>query len=342
MGVLEINELEDDLSIVDLQLLRRATESLILFIDRHGETKQSFDVLRAIAQLTIERIDSGRSGDDLRCTAQNIVEAAQFQISESTQPGKALSRPWKELIEERLPPRYRGIQEFAAGAELKYFAWPKKEKSDGGHPSRYYLTLQSISDEILHQVKPSLPGQITYIRDLEPAPSWWAKYILRGGYRVAGWRRFLLLGYLIGNFLLGVGVVGLLLAGAYFSSTLTVKDFLVFFIAACAISWVTYGALRPFTQLIDWRIIMAPSAMISIREFDVQLELMRDPKLGTNQPSTIRLVRYASTCPVCGGKIAVVDGEKEFPNRLVGRCRENPAEHVYSFDRLTCVGKLLR
>jgi len=94
--------------------------------------------------------------------------------------------------------------------------------------------------------------------------------------------------------------------------------------------------------LFEWRIIMAPTGMIALNELDVQLEMVRDPKLGRHDPATIRLVRYSSVCPHCGGMVSVVKGGKDFPNRLVGRCQENPSEHVYSFDRLSCVGRMLR
>lgn len=63
---------------------------------------------------------------------------------------------------------------------------------------------------------------------------------------------------------------------------------------------------------------------------------------GDDGLAVIRLVRYAATCRRCKAKLELYDGGKEFPNRLVGRCYENPAEHVYSFDRFTRRGSRLR
>ena len=36
------------------------------------------------------------------------------------------------------------------------------------------------------------------------------------------------------------------------------------------------------------------------------------------------------------------DGEPDYPRRLVGRCHESPREHVFSFDRVTRRGCVLR
>ena len=47
-------------------------------------------------------------------------------------------------------------------------------------------------------------------------------------------------------------------------------------------------------------------------------------------------------CPTCGEDVHLQYGKEEFPGRLVGRCGVHLAEHVYSFDRHTKVGKLLR
>ena len=44
---------------------------------------------------------------------------------------------------------------------------------------------------------------------------------------------------------------------------------------------------------------------------------------------------------ICGAKVQVDSGEREFRGRLVGRCQESPDEHAFSFDRVTRSGKAL-
>jgi hypothetical protein len=52
----------------------------------------------------------------------------------------------------------------------------------------------------------------------------------------------------------------------------------------------------------------------------------------------IAIAEYSAPCPVCGGEIKVKDGDIEAPKWLVGRCRNSPRTHVYSFDPETLKG----
>jgi hypothetical protein len=82
-----------------------------------------------------------------------------------------------------------------------------------------------------------------------------------------------------------------------------------------------------------------------------ELECISTDKIrkSTDRPiRKIQLVSYWATCPICkenlkrNVRIELKKGGKEFPNRLIGCCSESPAEHIYSFDRITRIGKHLR
>jgi len=341
MNQRNINDLENTQPTSDPELLISATRSLLEFIDRYCPKTLAYDALRALTTLTIERIESGKCEDGLRFETLNVVTAAGIVIPPGKAPGTVLSRPWCEL-EKQWPERLRGVQEVAADAGLRHYVCPIKEKSDGGHSSKYHLEMVPIPDDVLYQKKKAAQGEITYIRDLEPKPSWWARFILNKGYRVAGWRRRLLMTYFLGTLLLAAGTLGFLWLVMLFSPKLTLNELGLSILVTLVIAGAAWETLSPFIRLFEWRIIMAPTGMIALNELDVQLEMVRDPKLGRHDPATIRLVRYSSVCPHCGGMVSVVKGGKDFPNRLVGRCQENPSEHVYSFDRLSCVGRMLR
>jgi len=108
--------------------------------------------------------------------------------------------------------------------------------------------------------------------------------------------------------------------------------------AAGYFAWIMVSGVG---RLGDKRIIMAPDIVIGFREYGVQLELTRiDSTPGA--ASRLGLVRYAATCPICGAKVQVESGGREFHGRLVGRCQESPDEHVFSFDRITRSGINLR
>ena len=55
-----------------------------------------------------------------------------------------------------------------------------------------------------------------------------------------------------------------------------------------------------------------------------------------------RFVRYFTSCPVCTATVELANGDPDFTGRIVGRCSESPHEHVFSFDRVTLTGEVLR
>lgn len=186
------------------------------------------------------------------------------------------------------------------------------------------------------------PSYIEYIRELTPEPSWWAKPLLKNGFRLEGWRRWAFLTYGVGFIVLGAVLILTLWFLLWRMPTWSIKDLLTLFIGSGVFILFFWIGLYPLFRLLDWRIVMAPSSLVALNEINVQMEIVRDSYSTPASPGTIRLTRYASTCPQCNAKIEVGDGRKEFPNRLIGRCKENPGEHVYSFDRFTCRGRKLR
>ena len=54
-----------------------------------------------------------------------------------------------------------------------------------------------------------------------------------------------------------------------------------------------------------------------------------------------KVTEFTATCPICSGVIELANGKPDQKQPLVGRCREAPHAHVYSFDRVLMSGKLL-
>jgi len=54
------------------------------------------------------------------------------------------------------------------------------------------------------------------------------------------------------------------------------------------------------------------------------------------------MATYTATYPRCDARVFVFSGGKEFVGRLIGRCKQSPREHVYSFDHFVRTGKPLR
>lgn len=102
-----------------------------------------------------------------------------------------------------------------------------------------------------------------------------------------------------------------------------------------ALAFMYWNDVRPFVRLVEDRIHMAGDGLMKEIK-PAQLEIWRE------QGETVwRLVRYTSSCAVCASPLDVQRGEPDFPRRLVGRCSESPREHVFSFDRITRLGRPL-
>lgn len=310
------------------------------YLDQFGWGNQSYDVLRALVELTTKHYKRGN--ESVHFTAQNIFAAANIAIPDGKNAAAKLSPLWKKLIEEILPTREKGIQDFARNHGLSFYLWPEKDKSEGGRPSEYFLTLRPVPSADIASVEVLGPGEIAYIRELTPEPSWWAKSILKNGYRLVGWRRWAFLGYGVGSIVASALALLLLWGLFWFMPTWSIKELVMVVFASVFLIFASWLTLGPLFRLLEWRIVMAPASVVALNELNVQMEIVRDSHLEPDSPGTIRLVRYASTCPQCHAKIEVVEGGKEFRNRLVGRCRENPGEHVYSFDRFSCRGRSMR
>ena len=312
------------------------------YVIQYGENNQQFLVLEALATLTAERLEAGKS--DVRFTATNIAAEANIRVPEDKQSSAIISPIWKKL-EAALNDREKGIQDFARGFGLTCYPWPKKDESKGGrgNNSTYYVESRTLAADDHKSAPDALAGEIVYIRELTPEPSWWAKRFISNGYRLEGWRRGLVMLYGVA-ILIAAGLSIAFVSWVFLAelSSLSTAEIVNLFLSLAAFSVILWLAFTPFARLFNWRIIMAPTFLIALKELNVQMEIVREPYPKPGSSGTIRLIRYAGACLICHAKVELSEGGKEFPDRLIGRCRENPAEHVYSFDRFTCRGRNLR
>lgn len=89
-------------------------------------------------------------------------------------------------------------------------------------------------------------------------------------------------------------------------------------------------------SLVDRRIIKSPEFLLHIDQLNAYLELNRPKNFNIAQ-----ITEYYSTCPICQSKILVDYGDETYKYYMVGRCRNSPDAHVYSFDRVTLKGFFL-
>jgi hypothetical protein len=316
-----------------------ALRAFLAFHRQFDRETKALAVARALAQDSLDRLESGRP--IAKYNSANIADLVDQKVGPDGATGW-LSKVWKSL-EQSLEERRTGIQDVARQAGANIYAWPKKTPGAGGagNSSEYSIEFLSLPQSDNPVVTP-LPGEITYVQELTLKPAFWARPLFKKGFPLKGWRR-------TGFIAFGV-VVLLAVAGALLLSWIALnnpkvssaKDVSVWVLFALMMVWVGYSTLKPFSDLADLRLIMAPDVMVGFTERNVQLELARERPADEKPYRVLRLVRYSAKCAVCGETVHLADGKREFPGRLVGRCSEQPREHVYSFDRHTRIGKPLR
>lgn len=310
------------------------------YIQQHGAPGKPFELLRGLTDLTIRRVERG---DNLKISSTALQVQVDGSSDADKSPGSKLATPWRTLTERTLIERDQGLQEFFSQQGHSQYLWPMKNKSSGGagNASMYFLETRDIhSAQALDQR--NHPRMICYISEITPRPTWWLAKLLEGGYALRGWRRWLLIGFGLTSFLIVVAFVLSIWLLLTYTNNISFQKVLSLVLSAAMVVWLGYSFLSPLFKLLDWRIIKAPDLLVSLKEYNVLIELVSEKHASVVPSKIIRLVRYAGTCPICSSKVEVVDGKKEFPNRFVGRCEENPSEHVYSFDRFTLQGKWLR
>lgn len=101
-------------------------------------------------------------------------------------------------------------------------------------------------------------------------------------------------------------------------------------------------AYQRSNAFLDDRIIMASDHFMSFKENNIVQELVTvNNDQGDFLYKKVKLTKYVGICPMCKAQVVLEKGEPDFPRKVVGRCKESPREHVYSFDRVMKKGNRL-
>jgi hypothetical protein len=319
-----------NLEIDNKQTLRSAASCLLEYIKIHGENNTSFEILTHLANETIQRIEQNQ--DSWQFTNEAIYKA--IVGNKEIEYSSWFSRHWKKLNEVSLT----GLESFAHKNGYKYFAWIEKIAGGGSrNQSLYFLVANPVKniDLLNADVKPD----VQYIEITNVSPSWWAKWLFNQDNSATGWRKMIYVLYPVAEIIIAfISFIFLWLAISLNKNPLNTQD-LAFFSCILILFFYVRYTLTQWSRLVDDRIIMAPENLMSWSEGHLNLELATTPD---KKNKALRLVKYASQCPICEAEILLDKGEPDFPRRIVGRCKESPREHIYSFDRITLSGNKLR
>lgn len=269
----------------------------------------------------------------LDLTLSKIKESDSFPIKFSTQElyteqylsTQSISE-WYDSISTQLNDEKDIIIQLARTNNCQYYFKIDKYKRPG-KTTLYSITAVQVPEEryILSE------GGIKYEPDKIHLP-----FFIRwfDGFTIVGWRKWLFA--LVILFVVLIIIVSLVLINPIYYQSLYHWFQGSFFFAFIA-GWV-YWLFRPFRMAIDHRIVEAPSVFLP---FDItygQLESTRDDE----HNRFFRIIVYKAECPICGSRIDVRNGGKEYPLRMIGCCRLSPSEHIFSFDPETLIGFPLR
>ncbi|PXX51130.1 hypothetical protein [Aquitalea magnusonii] len=311
------------------------------FLRHVRKTTKPYRVLQAWLDYEIQRISEGHNTSQY--DAENL--RACFGETGDKTASAWMASTWKVLNDFEAA-HGEGLRSWAAQHGYSGFCLPSKLVSPGGagNTSKFFfrfiaVTQKQTASSQSEALTPDTPVQ--YIMDTQIQPAWWIGWLLKSGYRLYGWRKWLFFIYFM-TILIGVVIyVFTVLISAVYSHYFF-NNSTEFIVSAITIGVCGWLFLSPIVRLFNWRITMAPALLTAYKEIDdTQLELMSLPHDKNGAKKAIRLVRYSAVCPICLGKISLRSGGRRYPGRLVGRCEEVPAEHVFSFDRMRKIGVLL-
>lgn len=312
---------------------------LLDYLSVHGKQSHSFQILRFLAEQTIQRLAEGKEPHF------NYLSIKEAITGDPEGDASAwFSRHWRSFTGDFRQKCEEGIQKFAADQGLTVYPWIDKRESDGGAGNQALISLVALEIPASgHPTQWNLPQHdIDYIPAENLQLSWWARCLFDKEQVAQGWRKWLLLWPTL-LWLLSVGLLGvfLLFALSVTKSPLTTRDTIIL-VYIGLLAWYARYLVNRFSRLVDDHVVMASNSMVGFKEFGACLELFKPDGATSDTPKRARMVKYAATCPTCGAQVLLDQGEPDFPRRIVGRCQESPREHVFSFDRATRTGYRLR
>lgn len=312
-----------------------------ILLDSIPPDKKRLNACKVMAYLAEKTCAAARDGTvSCRFATKDIY--TDLNGNPNREPSGWLSPLWKDVEGQWYP----AIKEALVMRcnEAGFDVYPVIMKSEG-IPSYYWIETKKIIEESSDVEPDKVNGPpfkpaVIYQKDLSLQLSFAGRLFFRNGMKWTSAKRY---SFLTWNLL-------------YLAFNL------IYVMAATLVLWnskgpisgqelviIIFGALVPYFayrhgasvwQLFEDRIIIAPDWTIAWKEFGATIEISRSKD--RELPSTIHVSRYSTLCPMCGWMVKLEKGGTNFQRRIVGRCEENPQEHVYSFDRSTKQGMPLR
>lgn len=186
-------------------------------------------------------------------------------------------------------------------------------------------------------------SSVTYERKAasEIKPSLFTKlFFKKGELKILSFRGVLLMVLLMLSFLVDIciaifSLLVILLLSELSNFRLWQVMLFVAFIPVAYLNWRYF--FMPLYMLPYHRVVKAPMFFANINVDNADIEMYRNK----DKLNIARITEFNAICPICSGLIELANGKPDQKLPLVGRCREAPHAHVYSFDRMTMKGYFL-
>ncbi|MGV3581661.1 MAG: hypothetical protein ACO1N8_05080 [Methylophilus sp.] len=325
---------------------KKSTDSLALcllsYLKLQPTEKAEIKLLSVIARLTIQKIESGT--DTVINSKEIFLE--MFPAGDVKDTSAKLANIWKKIPNFQAEIRNRISEHAVNEFQLDVYPWVEKIDSDGGAGKLVKYRVVGIAINKAEIASPNIYRELlahdieyTAVQDFQP--SWLARLLFDEKYEITDYKKWIMIFYPFIQMLFYLFMIVVLLI-ALRNETLADLSFYKVSILIAAF-WFFISKVRRFERFTDDKIIIASDYFMGWSELTLLQELVTVKDENDNfLYKKVQLTKYVGICPICKAQVELNKGEPDFPQRIVGRCKESPREHVYSFDRVTKFGNMLR
>lgn len=337
---------------VDFQLFCKASRIAAEAAGGFRESRGNDDwivLFQALAELTTIQAEAGDPAPRFTMASLQAkcaeIDAQQktYWLSKEDTGRKKFSNAWKHLT-DAFPRFERNLRQRAEKAAVPGRVFPVCDNDPQDGRSRLYgfevIGIELPESKALADTADAAKAAtqsgaicIDYVEEMEVYPIPWLRRPLR--LNVHGWRGlYLVLPPVL--FMMIMALASWVLLKLWISS-LPLRDIaqwtLLVGVIVAELGWFVW----PLHRLLEDRVIIAPTFLQLAYTYEHVLLIRKESEL-----KTLRMVRFTATCPLCGALVEVSKGSGPFSGRLVGKCADNPTEHLYSFDHVLRHGRWLR
>lgn len=323
--------------------MKALIECLIQWLEQERVAGKPWQILHALARETLKRADSPDE-EQRHFDALDISAACEPEKDRDYESAKKwlTNSEFKAFINSRRTSLENFFRKAGHTQALELTQIPSKGKNRTVWFFKPYdIELENRDAE--YTETPESPDQessdtfnITY-QVTEPGEvkiNWFGRLILgNGSFKTRSWRGVLWGGLFLSTLFLILAFLYFLAGMRNINRPVQTND-LIFILILASFAWLIWRLiLRSMVWLVEDRIVMASDVLLAFTEDAAQLDMKK-----IDEFRHIRLVRYSAVCPICAGSIELRYGHGENHRRIFGCCSESPAEHVYTFDRVTQIG----